>query len=254
MNVFHSTTDIDDVHENTQHYNYMVSLIVNNKSEFDCLISTMGGIESLAQNIKLKGNDGKPVELYFESEKEECIFLYKVKVSFEADQDYVTHIKNLVAKQELKEAETKKILKSGYGGYSSNNYGGWNPQTRKWEYPEDKKNKNAPDFGNKSEYKFLCGLIDNNMSTNKTDLHTVIDDAESMSAGCLYDVERYFDIMYSEYYKTNGIDPEEQRGRINKMISILKPYAGFKVGQGVIDYLTITLAELNQMFNYHYAY
>lgn len=92
MGVFHSGTDQTDLKEQTVKgfYNYYVSLIVNNKNEFDLAVSFAAEISTPTTLCTQKGLDGKPIVRSIEStETRKVVYYYEGDVETEDTVDDV---------------------------------------------------------------------------------------------------------------------------------------------------------------------
>lgn len=254
MSCFHSSTDMSDIHDNIQYYNFLLSVVINNKTEFDAKIASVGTIASPPEVIKLKGNEGKLVTLKTEKTEKEALFLYNCNVIIETDVELVKRIDflskyRLDAEKKVKEDfSAKSNTFRGHGEFYGNNYfdNFTKPKTKdKFVYnsfeKSNLKEENKTEI-NKSISQFLVKLI-------YMDLQTPLYDIQQALMKVSKELDRAGEeakLMYSHYVDTNLYDMmmnyfewddiylEQENKILETMISLLNPYKGMSIAAEVL--------------------
>lgn len=256
MSCFHSTTDMSDIHDNIEFYNFLLSVVINNKTEFDAKIASVGTISTPSEVIKLKGNEGNLVTLKTEKVDKEVLFLYNCKVMIEADATLGKRIEDLTKKRLDAEKEKTSAFSKGGGKYLYE--GGkfkeieWNTGAKKDNFT--KSNKKDPfvynSFSksnlkdpkgskeiNKSISHFLVKLVYMDMTTGLYDLQQAIlkVEKEILEAGGGY-IGFYIDYVdtnlhefMEKYFEWDDIYVEQENKVLDTMISLLSPYKDMNI-------------------------
>ncbi len=142
MGVFFSSTDNSELHDNSVHYNYYLSLIVNNKNEMTAKIAFRA--KRTAQvSVEFRGSNGQVVNRDFPTpETTEVVYIMGCEITKPAEatlgEGFTERYNSIVAEKEARELEARNRSKA-YGGYNinqawengkhDNNYGntGYNP-------------------------------------------------------------------------------------------------------------------------------
>lgn len=257
MSCFHSTTDMSDIHDNIEFYNFLLSVVINNKTEFDAKIATVGTISTPAEVIKLKGNEGDLVTLKTEKVDKDALFLYNCKVMIEADATLGKRIEELTTKRlEAEKERNKAYLKKDtkftghgdfYAGSKKDNFTKSNKKDQFVYNSFSKSNLKDPKGSkeiNKSISHFLVKLIYMDMTTGLYDLQQSLlkIDKEISTAGGEY-IGFYIDYVdtnlhefMEKYFEWDDIYIEQENKVLDTMISLLSPYKDMsKVAEALID-------------------
>jgi len=114
MKVFHSTTDLEDLYEYSEGEMYYLSLIVNNKGEFDCKIAWWGSrkiehrgyftyVDDSGEIKQVNVNNTPEVE-------EQCIFVASCNVIAEIPDEFKERTDFIIKESELKQIKRKESL------------------------------------------------------------------------------------------------------------------------------------------------
>lgn len=106
MSVFFSGTDMDELCENSEHYNYYLSMIVNNNGDVCAKIAYRGKIKNI---LSYKDNNSKMVTK--ESGERDCIFTCECNVIHlfdQIDDAFENRLKQVLEDSKKKEEERKK--------------------------------------------------------------------------------------------------------------------------------------------------
>lgn len=114
MKVFHSTTDLEDLYEYSEGEMYYLSLIVNNKGEFDCKIAWWGSRKIEHRGYFTYVDDSgqiKQVNVNSTPEAEEqCIFVASCNVIPEIPNEFKERTDFIIKESGLKEIKKKELL------------------------------------------------------------------------------------------------------------------------------------------------
>lgn len=116
MKVFHSGTDLEDLYEYSEGEMYYLSLIVNNKGEFDCKIAWWGSrkiehtgyftyIDDSGETKKINVNNNP-------KEEEKCIFVASCNVIADLPSEFKERTDFIIKESELKEIKRKELAAS----------------------------------------------------------------------------------------------------------------------------------------------
>jgi proteasome lid subunit RPN8/RPN11 len=117
MKVFHSGTDLEDLYEYSEGEMYYLSLIVNNKGEFDCKIAWWGKrkVENKGHYTYISDNgDVKQITIDNIQEDETCIFTANCNVIPEIPSEFKERTASVI-----KDSEIKKVKNNTYSSLSS---------------------------------------------------------------------------------------------------------------------------------------
>lgn len=121
MSVFFSDTDMSEIKDNSEFYNYYLSLIVNNKEDMCAKIAFRGkNKEEIKRNISFKGTNGVLQTKTISTEVEkDVIFLYNCQIikptEVLVDEEYSKRVVKVIEKAKKLEEESKiKSYKSLY--------------------------------------------------------------------------------------------------------------------------------------------
>lgn len=114
MKVFHSSTDLEDLYEYSEGEMYYLSLIVNNKGEFDCKIAWWGSRKIEHRGYFTYVDDSgqiKQVNVNSTPEAEEqCIFVASCNVIPEIPNEFKERTDFIIKESGLKEIKKKELL------------------------------------------------------------------------------------------------------------------------------------------------
>lgn len=116
MNVFFSGTDMDEIKENSEFYNYYLSVIVNNKEEITAKIAFRGkNKEVIKREVSFKGTNGTPKTLTLNSTVEkDVVFIYNCDILRESeelvDDNYKKSVNFIIEKADLIEKQRREAL------------------------------------------------------------------------------------------------------------------------------------------------
>ena len=125
MSVFFSQTDNSEIIDNSEFYNYYLSLIVNNKENMCAKIAFRGkSEESIVRNISYRGNDGSYKNTtYNEKVEKDVVFIYNCKIEKDSeilvDGSYSTRVDEIIQQAAKKKAEKAFSTKTPVGKQSS---------------------------------------------------------------------------------------------------------------------------------------
>ena len=255
MSCFHSGTDMSDIHDNIQYYNFLLSVVINNKTEFDAKIASVGTIASPAEVIKLKGNEGKLVTLKTDKVEKDALFLYNCNIIIETDVELVKRIdflakSRLEAEKKVKEAfaaKSNSSFKSHNDFYASKAFDSFTKTKTKdkFVYNSFEKSKLKEDSKteiNKSISQFLVKLIYMDLQTPLYDLQQALMkvskelDGAGESAKLMYAdyVDTNLYDMMMNYFEWDDIYLEQENKVLETMISLLNPYRGMSSAAEVL--------------------
>lgn len=255
MSCFHSGTDMSDIHDNIQYYNFLLSIVINNKTEFDAKIASVGTIASPPEIIKLKGNEGKLVTLKTEKTEKEALFLYDCNIILETDVELVKRIDFLTksridAEEKVKKAFAAKshsTFKGHSDFYSSDSFDKFKKSKTKdkfvynsFEKPKFKDSSKTEI--NKSISQFLVKLIYMDLTTPLYDIQQALMkvskeiDSAGESAKLMYAdyVDSNLYDMMMDYFEWDDIYLEQENKVLETMIALLTPYKGMSSAAEVL--------------------
>jgi len=161
MSVFFSGTDRDEISENSEFYNYYISLIVNNKEEMCAKIAFRGKTkEEVKRSVSYKGDNGKSKTFTVNNSTEkEVVYIYNCDILKQEDELVDEYYKNRV-NYIIQEAEKKKVVELS-------KHTTFREQPKFWT--EEPLDYNTPSSHSDNLNNFVCTLLslDNlNIETN----------------------------------------------------------------------------------------
>lgn len=115
MNNYFSSTDMSELEDNSEHYNYYLSLIMSFDCDYSAKLAFRGKVES--RKASVLGDDGKPITISV-GEQQDVLYTCDVFVSHELPEYYYDQYHTI--KEEAKKAKAQSRKYTGYGG---NGYG-----------------------------------------------------------------------------------------------------------------------------------
>lgn len=155
MKVFHSSTDLEDLYEYSEGEMYYLSLIVNNKGEFDCKIAWWGSRKIEHRGYFTYLNDlgeVKQVNVNSTPETEEkCIFIASCNVIPEISTEFKERTDFIIKESELKSIKSKELQNI------NNKYDSLSDFLKKSENDYKQTKLKFTDFGNDFGYNYGYG-------------------------------------------------------------------------------------------------
>ncbi len=243
MSTFFSSTDISELEDNSKHYNYYLSLIVN----FDGKWNARLGIPSVSKNTTdsmITDSNGKKITISKVSEKEELL-MGTIEVEIEKDNieyDWVTERVNAMKKAKEDSLKKENLARTNATNrYYLNHRGGYSTDTKKKEEKEEK-NKNSVNIqlstgGRLKHISFLGSVITSEYSEMATPWSAI-----SELNNICHSTEEYLDpmeedidlLIYTELVMENipvlytSFYPEGEISFIDVCTSALKTIATYK--------------------------
>lgn len=194
MGVFHSGTDMNDLSTNCGHYNFYVSLVTNNKLEFDCKIAVPGNrtvkrstaSESL---ISFRNSFGRMVNKPFKDNKkeevaEEIMILFEVEVT---RGEYTPIVDELFSERVDEIMKPKSVIATHTGVWDGNRsiYGGSYRESWSPTYPSRGQQElfNRDDYYRPAAMTAFSAKEDEN---DKDDLDVMFDPIRTIISDTLY--------------------------------------------------------------------
>lgn len=217
MQVFHSSTDLDDLYEYSEGQTYYLSLIVNNKGEFDCKLAWWGSreIEQMGK-FTYTGGDGNLVEFSKTNTiKEDCIFVCNCIIENQLDSEFKDRVDEIIKKSLAK--KNQQTIFGNYGKQGAIPFKSFTHaddedyEENTFVSPHTKNFVNSPENINKHLVKFIKAWLKPTVTQSESsllDCLTELDFGRTELTEEQYDefldtLEAEFDLIAEEVYGKN---------------------------------------------------
>lgn len=180
-----SSTDLEELQENTQNHNYYVSLIAH--FSWDVSAKLAVNATGAKTSVNIKDENGKEIETSIE-QKEDSIVTFDMKIFFELDNYDVTRLSEV----RKISAEKKTTVRGFYSGGKT--VGGNRSHTA--HYPHTMRRFDHDDkikeFNEKKYKEFVCGLIELKPNVGHVDVTKSLSEAKKKHSK---DLEKYKELI-----------------------------------------------------------
>ncbi len=169
MKCFHSTTDMDDLHDNAENFPFLLSLIVNFEGTYDAkiaFIGTQGTPEKIVLNSRLKGED-----LVLNAKDKEVLVLCNCNIVIQTPEYNTKRINKILASKE--KAQEKLISTSPEKQFNL-----FNEEKYFGRFDKPQENHGTLDLNQSKIDKFLINLITLNPASNCITLYEALNDTQ----------------------------------------------------------------------------
>lgn len=199
MQTFFSGTDMQELHDNTEKYNFYLSLIVNHKSQYCAKISTVG--HSLSDSTFTFPGDDPRVPIIKKSRKESTIMVtYNADIQFDVNEYFKDRYEEVSPKSKFPPFKGYSTgQSSGYSGYSRSAFEEDDDDLPLRRWNSEGNSSNQTTLGFQSSASREASAIKNEKIGNMTEQESLIEDDNTLESLTDEEVLMLFDIKTDQY-------------------------------------------------------